>query len=404
MVFIRCLPRLIRLLFRLPIAEGTGREARVNMDINPRSSSQPPADRHLWEIVPVFDLLVVGAVLFLLWFGYVLRGVFTPVLIGLGLAYLFNPVITKSQMRWRVPRVVSTSVLVIVILLVVAGFIAWFGPLTVEQVQTLAKKTPQYMQSLSSRYGIQLGDLSTPLEAFTSKLQNDPMSILRSLLAGTGSVFGVIGLVIGATTNLALAMVLIPIYFFFFAWQFDRIDQIIRFFPASKRERILHILRRMDHAVSGFFSGRFLIGLLTAGMYAGGWAFVDVPYWFLLGVVTGFLTIVPYLSAVGWPLAILLKYLDVITGDTASFGWLPVVVWPSLVYLIVQLVESWVLTPLVQSRALDMNAITVIIVVFIGGAVGGFYGLLLSIPIAACIKILIQELVLPRLERWAAKS
>ena len=87
-----------------------------------------------------------------------------------------------------------------------------------------------------------------------------------------------IGLVIGATTDFALAMVLIPIYFFFFAWQFDRIDQIIRFFPASKRERILHILHRMDQAVSGFFSGRFLIGLLTAGMYAGGWAFVEPIY------------------------------------------------------------------------------------------------------------------------------
>ena len=326
-----------------------------------------------------------GAVFFLLWLGYVLRGVFTPILIGLGLSYLFNPMITKARVRWRVPRVVSTSVLVIVIFIVVAGLIAWFGPLTVEQVQTLAKKTPQYVQSLSSRYGVQLGDLSTPLEAFTSKLQTDPMSIFRSLLAGTGSVFGVIGLVIGATTDFALAMVLIPIYFFFFAWQFDRIDQIIRFLPASKRERILHILHRMDQAVSGFFSGRFLIGLLTAGMYAGGWAFVDVPYWFLLGVVTGFLTIVPYLSAVGSPFAILLKYLYVITGDTASFGWLSVIVWPSLVYLIVQFVESWILTPLVQSRSMEMSAITVLIAVFIGGLSGDFmvcYSLFRSPPVS----------------------
>ncbi len=155
----------------------------------------------------------------------------------------------------------------------------------------------------------------------------------------------------------------------------------------------------MDHAVSGFSSGRFLIGLLTAGMYPGGWALADAPYWFLLGVVTGFLTVVPYLSAIGWPLAILLKYFDVITGDTASFGWLPVVVWPSLVYLMVQFVESWILTPLVQSRSMEMSAITVLIIVFIGGAVGGLYGLLLPIPIAACIKILIQELVLLGLER-----
>ncbi len=149
----------------------------------------------------------------------------------------------------------------------------------------------------------------------------------------------------------------------------------------------------MDHAVSRFISGRFLIGLLTAGMYPGGWALADVPYWFLVGV-----TVVPYLSAIGWPL-VLPRYLNVITGDTASFGWLPVVVWPSLVYLMVQLVESLTLTPLVQSRSLEISTITVLIIAFIGGAVGDFYGLLLTIPIAPCIKILIQVLVLPGVAR-----
>ena len=51
---------------------------------------------------------------------------------------------------------------------------------------------------------------------------------------------------------------------------------------------------------------------------------------------------------------------------------------------------------------MDMNAVTVLIVVFIGGALGGFYGLLLAIPVAACLKILAQELLLPRLIRNAA--
>jgi predicted PurR-regulated permease PerM len=197
----------------------------------------------------------VGTLLFLLWFGYVLRGVFTPVLIGLGLAYVFNPVITARQMRWRVPRIVSTSVLVIAIFIVVAGFIAWFGPLTVQQAQTLAKRTPQYVQSLSTRYGIQLGDLSTPLEAFASKLQNNPMSILHSLLAGTRQAFGMIG----ATTEFALVMVLVPIYFFF-AWQFDRIS---RPFASCRPVRgsaffkfcAAWIMRSADFSAAGFLSG-----------------------------------------------------------------------------------------------------------------------------------------------------
>ena len=54
----------------------------------PATPANPPADRHLWEITPVRDLLWTGGIAFLLWFGYHLRGVFTPILIALLLAYL----------------------------------------------------------------------------------------------------------------------------------------------------------------------------------------------------------------------------------------------------------------------------------------------------------------------------
>lgn len=125
-------------------------------------------------------------------------------------------------------------------------------------------------------------------------------------------------------------------------------------------------------------------------------------YWFLLGLITGILTIIPYASLIGWPLAVLLKYLDALSANSGGIDLMTIVVWPSLAYLIVQFIESWLLTPWVQSQSMEMNAVTVLIVVFIGGALGGFYGLLLAIPVAACIKILLQELALPSLERRAA--
>ena len=121
-------------------------------------------------------------------------------------------------------------------------------------------------------------------------------------------------------------------------------------------------------------------------------------------LITGILTIIPYASLIGWPLAIALKYLDVLSSNAGGFDLMTIVIWPSLAYLLVQFIESWLLTPWVQSQSMDMNAVTVLIVVFIGGALGGFYGLLLAIPIAACLKILAQELVLPRLARTAILS
>jgi predicted PurR-regulated permease PerM len=109
------------------------------------------------------------------------------------------------------------------------------------------------------------------------------------------------------------------------------------------------------------------------------------------------------MSVIGWPLAVLLKYLDAITSSGPSVvWWLPIVVWPSVAYLVVQLIESWLLTPLIQSQSTDMSAVTVLIVVFVGGALGGVVGLLLAVPVAACVKILLTELFIPLLEQWAA--
>jgi predicted PurR-regulated permease PerM len=65
------------------------------------------------------------------------------------------------------------------------------------------------------------------------------------------------------------------------------------------------------------------------------------------------------------------------------------------------LLENWILTPWIQSGQTNMNAATILFVVFIGGAVAGVWGLLFAIPVAACIKIVLDEVVLPSLRDWA---
>jgi predicted PurR-regulated permease PerM len=257
---------------------------------------------------------------------------------------------------------------------------------------------------VTQTYGVQVGTVSEQFNTLLTRLQDDPLSVLQPLFLGTSQAFGVIGQVIGTTTEVALILVLIPIYFFFFSWHFDEMTNTIsRFLPFSRKERTLRIIGRMDRAVSGFFRGRLVITVITGVLFGVGWALTDVPYWFLLGIATGVLNIIPYASAVGWPLAIALKYLDAVTGSGGSVDWLSIALWPSLSYLIVQFIDGWLLTPWIQSQSTDMSAVTVLIVVFIGGAVGGFYGLLLAIPVAACMKILLEELLMPQWERWAAE-
>jgi predicted PurR-regulated permease PerM len=362
------------------------------------------SERHLWDIAAVRELFWIGLAVFLVWFGHELRGVFTPVLVALLLAYLVNPLVGGAASRWHIPRPVTITALLVIVAIVGAALVAWLGPIVSEQVQTLAKKTPQYLQRVTQTYGVQVGTVSEQFNTLLTRLQDDPLSVLQPLFLGTSQAFGVIGQVIGTTTEVALILVLIPIYFFFFSWHFDEMTNTIsRFLPFSRKERTLRIIGRMDRAVSGFFRGRLVIAVITGVLFGVGWALTDVPYWFLLGIATGVLNIIPYASAVGWPLAIALKYLDAVTGSGGSVDWLSIALWPSLSYLIVQFIDGWLLTPWIQSQSTDMSAVTVLIVVFVGGAVGGFYGLLLAIPVAACMKILLEELLMPQWERWAAE-
>jgi predicted PurR-regulated permease PerM len=362
------------------------------------------SERHLWDMAAVRELFWIGLAAFLVWFGYELRGVFTPVLVALLLAYLVNPLVGGAAYRWHIPRPVTITALLVIVAIVGAALVAWLGPIVSEQVQTLAKKTPQYLQRVTQTYGVQVGTVSEQFNTLLTRLQDDPLSILQPLFLGTSQAFGVIGQVIGTTTEVALILVLIPIYFFFFSWHFDEMmNTVSRFLPLSRKERTLRIIGRMDQAVSGFFRGRLVIAIITGILFGVGWALTDVPYWGLLGIATGVLNIIPYASAVAWPLAIALKYLDAVTGSGGSVDWLSIALWPSVPYLIVQFIDGWLLTPWIQSQSTDMSAVTVLIVIFIGGAMAGFYGLLLAIPVAACLKIILEELVVPRWDRWAAE-
>jgi predicted PurR-regulated permease PerM len=159
----------------------------------------------------------------------------------------------------------------------------------------------------------------------------------------------------------------------------------------------------MDEAVGDFFRGRLVIAVIMGIILSAGWFFTGVPYWFFLGMLTGLLNIVPYLSIVSWPVAVLLKYVDSLTNPAVqNTDVLAIVAWPSLVYVAVQLLESWWLTPWIQSGQTNLSAVTIILVVIAGGVLAGILGMLLAIPVSACIKILVQELVLPPLKQWAA--
>jgi predicted PurR-regulated permease PerM len=87
--------------------------------------------------------------------------------------------------------------------------------------------------------------------------------------------------------------------------------------------------------------------------------------------------------------------------EAERMAWWGILLWPSLIFGIVQALDGWLLTPLIAGKATNLDPVTIFVAVLAGGSVLGAYGMLLAIPVAACIKILIQDRLLPKIRAWA---
>ena len=357
---------------------------------------------HLWQIRMIRDIILIALVVAIVNMMRWLWPIVMPICVSLLLAYLFNPTLHKAKAKWNWSRPLTAGLIVAATTLLLVAFFIWLWPIAAEQTSTLVKKLPEYIRTAAERININVKDFNLEFEKWlTPSGENKNSDLVKEVLSRSGQAYELLKKFIGVTSYAMLLFLLIPIYFFFFAWHFDSmLNYFDRFIPRIRKDRAHHILGRMDEATATFFRGRFIVSIVVAGLYSVGWLLADVPYWFILGILAGVLNIIPFASGLFWPVAVLVKYMDSLGGD-GGVSLVAILVWPSVVFMVVQFLEGWVLSPWVQSDQMEMSAATVLIVVFIGGEIAGFFGLLLAIPVTACLKILYEELVMPRLLQWA---
>jgi predicted PurR-regulated permease PerM len=215
---------------------------------------------------------------------------------------------------------------------------------------------------------------------------------------GTGAdVLRLVWNVISRSIYVAFAAFLILFFFFFFSVSYQRVlNSLADLIPKWKRARTLEMIRKMDGVVSGFVRGRLIIMCIQTVMFIIGYWAVGVPAALVVGLVIGVLSLVPYMSLIGIPLTIILMWLQ-----PSPPVWWWVILAPTVVYFIVQLSDDYVWTPMIQGKATDMDIPSILFAVLAGGILAGFYGVLLAIPAAACIKILLKEAFWPRFKAWS---
>lgn len=213
---------------------------------------------------------------------------------------------------------------------------------------------------------------------------------------------GTVGSVIGFIVQIGLLAFLIPFYFYFFSlWYPTVLTFFSQFIKDAKRERTVTLLKKMDAVVAGFVRGRIVIAFIMGVLLAIGWMICGVPYAIPAGLIVGIFCAVPYLGLVGIPLAVGLLFFDQL-GLPADerMPWWGILLWPNLVFGIVQFLDGYVLTPIISGKATNLDPVTILVAVLAGGSVLGIYGMLLAIPLAACAKILVTDVLMPKVRDW----
>ncbi len=193
--------------------------------------------------------------------------------------------------------------------------------------------------------------------------------------------------------SFSLDVLLVPIYAFFLLIAMPSIrNGVHHYLPDWHRSQLLRIVRDIEKVVAAFFRGRLIVCMICAtltylGFLAVGFSGTGVPYAVLFSLFIGLATAIPLAGLLFLVPALIMTGLDGGSGLTVALV--------ISVYVVVQVLETVVLTPTIMGREVELHPVTLIIALLLCGKLLGILGLILAVPIAATCRIVAREFFWP---------
>ena len=348
-------------------------------------------ERQLLVWAAMFGALIVTLLL--------LGSVVTPFAMGIGLGYLLDPIVKKLH-RWGINRLVaSLMILGLFILLLVVALVVGL-PILATQLVSFAAHMPGYVEKLQSltvsewddltrRYGGEwldsLGLSSTLTGQQIQKAVNDFVSRGSSWLVDNGR-----SLLSGGAQllNFFSLLVITPVVAFYMLVDWTKMTNALdSLLPLEHRAALRAVAAEINVALAGFIRGQSLVCLLLGGWYGVGLTLIGLDFGFLIGVIGGMLSFVPYIGSL--TVLVLSLIVSLVQG------------WPSLKLFFLalgvvgfgQFLESYVLSPKLVGESIGLHPVWLMFALLAFGELFGFTGLLVAVPMAAAIGVLVRHFV-----------
>ena len=327
-----------------------------------------------WLVLALLVLLVV-----------LVREILLPFVLAAVLAYLLLPVVRRLG-GWGVPLGLAALLVVTALVGSIIGGIAAVTPTLVQQAQFWLTEGPVRLQNLYSTHLVPLAsqhaiplELQTLLAGATAwadegvKLMGQ---VLRGALAST--------LVFVHVVTVAL---LTPVILYYFLKDTPQLQHDLqRFIPTAERPRLGRILHQIDLSLARLLRGQLMVCVLLGLFYGLSLHIYGLNLGLLIGLATGLLSFIPFVGMLlGVTVAAVVALVQFGLTDLQPYLII------GAIFAIGQMLEGMVLQPRFAGQALGLHPVWVMFTVFAGGALGGLLGVLIALPLAAVLRVLVQE-------------
>ncbi|WP_273849937.1 AI-2E family transporter [Guptibacillus spartinae] len=295
--------------------------------------------------------------------------------------YILRPVIALLE-KWKIPRPLGILLVYLALAGGVTGLVLSIGPVLVEQFNSLVEGAPTLVNDLQNAIN------SWQKNPYIARILQSEMIDIQGL---TDRISGSIGeisssfgnylfSILNIVTNVLVGIVLLPFILFFMLKDGKKLmPSLLKVVPKAHRKEGAKILEDMDDALSGFIQGQLIVSVFIGTFVYIWYVIIDLDYALILALIALFLNVVPFIGPIiGTAPGVIVGLIE--SPLTA--------LWVVLGVIVIQQIESNLVSPLVMGRKLDIHPLTIILLLLVASSLAGFLGLILAIPTYAVLKVI----------------
>ncbi len=344
-----------------------------------------------------FALVLLGAFLIVYYFMWLVG----PIVIALCLSYCLDWAVRWSINRFKISRFCASSIVMILFVGFCVGLLLFVAPKILQQGSQFYQKVQEFSQNATDSADVSeenidelvatsiyelIAKMPEPLSSMVTRDEieiavNDARaSIMKNLTVIIKTQ--IMPSVMNAATWL-MYIVIVPIFMFLMLANKYVLQRRLRTYILPNNQELISVFwPRINAQIEGYIRGKLIHIFVITIVNTLAFLVFDLNFSFLLGLGVGLSVVIPYVGAA-------IITLPIVLIGLVQFGFSSTFLYLMIVYIVIQILDSNVLTPFLFSKAMNLDAFSILAAIMIFGGLWGFWGVFFSIPLATFISTLI---------------